>query len=89
MLVLESCEKRSILVLRHKGHSKEATSSPISRTVFFWLTSLFWKGYKSILTLKDLYPLDADLKSASVYQTLAAAWEKGKTFELYFESFWC
>ena len=77
MLLLETVGKRRILLPHHKSQTKEATSSPLSRTVFFWLTSLFLKGYKKILSLEDLYPLDTDLKSETLRKALADTWEQG------------
>jgi len=79
MLLLETVGKRRILVTRHKNHTREATSSPLSRTVFFWLTSLFLKGYKKILVLDDLYPLETDLQSKTLHKTLTNAWEMGSS----------
>lgn len=77
MLLLETIDKRKILLSHYKGCAKEATSSPLSRTIFFWLTSLFFKGYKKILKLEDLDPLNADLKSETLHKALADAWDKG------------
>jgi ATP-binding cassette, subfamily C (CFTR/MRP), member 1 len=77
MLVLESTEKRSILVPAHKGCSEEVTSGAISRSVFFWLTSLFVSGYKKILEMDDLYPLDPKLGSEGLNKALSAAWNTG------------
>ncbi|WDK08975.1 ABC transporter [Colletotrichum graminicola] len=76
MVLLESTEKRRILVPRHKGYSKEVTSGTFSRSVFFWLTSLFVNGYRNILRLDDLYPLDPKLASGPIYRKLADAWDK-------------
>ncbi|KAK2049863.1 ABC transporter [Colletotrichum somersetense] len=76
MVLLESTEKRRILVPRHKGYSKEVTSGTFNRSVFFWLTLLFVNGYRNILRLDDLYPLDPELASGPVYRKLADAWNK-------------
>ncbi|KAK2033917.1 ABC transporter [Colletotrichum zoysiae] len=76
MVLLESTEKRRILVPRHKGYSKEVTSGTFNRSVFFWLTSLFVNGYRNILRLDDLYPLDPELASGPVYRKLADVWDK-------------
>ncbi|CAM1501184.1 Fc.00g103460.m01.CDS01 [Cosmosporella sp. VM-42] len=76
LLVLESTEKRSILISDHTGCSKEATSGTLNRGVFFWLTPLFLKGHKNILTLEDLYPLDEKLRSEHLHKTLTDAWDK-------------
>ncbi|GKT57765.1 ABC multidrug transporter [Colletotrichum tofieldiae] len=76
MILLESTEKRRILVPQHKGYSKEVTSGTFNRSVFFWLTSLFVNGYRHILRLDDLYPLDPKLASGPLYRKLADAWDK-------------
>ncbi|CCF44599.1 ABC transporter [Colletotrichum higginsianum] len=76
MILLESTEKRRILVPQHKGYSKEVTSGTFNRSVFFWLTSLFVNGYRNILRLDDLYPLDPKLASGPLYNKLADAWDK-------------
>ncbi|KAI8221422.1 ABC transporter atnG [Colletotrichum sp. SAR 10_99] len=73
MILLESTEKRRILVPQHKGYSKEVTSGTFNRSVFFWLTSLFIDGYRNILKLEDLYPLDPKLASEPLYKKLADA----------------
>lgn len=77
MILLESTEKRRILVPQHKGYSKEVTSGTFNRSVFFWLTSLFINGYRNILKLEDLYPLDPKLASEPLYKKLADAWDQG------------
>ncbi|KAK2061508.1 hypothetical protein LY76DRAFT_365704 [Colletotrichum caudatum] len=79
MGLFDSTEKRHILVPRHKEYSKEVTSGTFNRSVFLWLTSLFVKGYRNILRLDDLYPLDPELASWHIYRKLADAWDKGKT----------
>uniref|UniRef100_L2GAL4 ABC multidrug transporter n=1 Tax=Colletotrichum fructicola (strain Nara gc5) TaxID=1213859 RepID=L2GAL4_COLFN len=76
MILLESTEKRRILVPQHKGYSKEVTSGTFNRSVFFWLTSLFINGYRNILKLEDLYPLDPKLASEPLYKKLADAWDQ-------------
>ncbi|KAF6819357.1 ABC multidrug transporter [Colletotrichum sojae] len=75
MIVIESTEKRRILVPEHKGYSREVTSGTFNRSVFFWLTSLFVNGYRNILKLDDLYPLDPKLASEPLYGKLAEAWD--------------
>ncbi|KAK0370729.1 ABC transporter [Colletotrichum limetticola] len=60
----------------HKGYSREVTSGTFNRSVFFWLTSLFINGYRNILQLDDLYPLDPKLASEPLYRKLAGAWDQ-------------
>ncbi|KAH8736482.1 P-loop containing nucleoside triphosphate hydrolase protein [Ilyonectria robusta] len=49
-------------------HSPEETSGIFGLGVYFWLNSLFLSGYRKILQLDDLYPLDRSLKSHSLHQ---------------------
>ncbi|RYP83764.1 hypothetical protein DL769_001296 [Monosporascus sp. CRB-8-3] len=74
MFVLESTEKRGILISPYKDYSVEMTSSSVSRSVFFWLTSLFLSGYEKVLAMEDLYPLDTRMHSAPLHQALVTKW---------------
>lgn len=76
LLTLESIEKRGILLPPHKTASPEVISGPLNRGVFFWLSTLFFKGHTHILKLEDLYPLDPKMHSQDLYETLKAAWDK-------------
>jgi ATP-binding cassette, subfamily C (CFTR/MRP), member 1 len=76
MLVLESVEKRG-LIKDGLVYSFEATSSTLSRSVFFWLVPLFKMGFRKTIALDDLYPLDERLKGAPLYNTFVEAWAKG------------
>ncbi|KAK1973563.1 LOW QUALITY PROTEIN: ABC transporter [Colletotrichum cereale] len=62
LIPLESWQKR--LWLRSwdpKEHSPEETSGLLSLTTFSWLLSLLTAGYKNVLALPDLFPLDKTL----------------------------
>lgn len=76
MLILESVEKRG-LVKDGIAYSFEATSSTISRSVFFWLTPLFKTGFGKTMSVEDLYPLDERLMGVPLHDNLATAWAKG------------
>jgi len=79
LLVLECTDKRSILKPTYQGLSKEITSSPLSRATFFWLNSLLLKGYKRILTIWDLLPLDPALQSENLHRKLDKTWREGRS----------
>ncbi|KAI5463545.1 multidrug resistance-like protein [Mariannaea sp. PMI_226] len=76
MLTLESIEKRKILSFDTNKISPESTSGPVNRSLFFWLSSLFLRGYNKILTLDDLYPLESHLESSKLHGALQTAWDK-------------
>ncbi|KAK2682127.1 AAA ATPase domain [Fusarium oxysporum f. sp. vasinfectum] len=63
MTYLESRQKDKCLDWDIKQHSPEETSGIWNLGVFFWLNTLFMKGYRVILTLESLYPLDKALEA--------------------------
>lgn len=64
VLVLESRQKASWVQWNdEKEHSPEETSGIFSLGVFFWLNKLFLRGYRTILTIETLLPLDIPLES--------------------------
>ncbi|KAF5687173.1 major facilitator family transporter [Fusarium denticulatum] len=69
MVYLESRQKKKWLGWDVKQHSPEETSGIWNLGVFFWLNTLFMKGYRVILTLESLYPLDKSL-AAETHQHL-------------------
>jgi hypothetical protein len=68
ILLLEAQRKSGWVSWDEKEHSPEETSGIFSLGVFFWLNSLFLVGYKKILSIKDLYPLDTSLNSKSLHE---------------------
>ncbi|KAL3483855.1 P-loop containing nucleoside triphosphate hydrolase protein [Aspergillus germanicus] len=76
MTILESKEKRKILVYDLKEIPKVSTSGPFNHSVFYWLSSLFLHGYKRNLSLQDLYPLSSSLKSEKLGVNLETAWDR-------------
>ncbi|KAH8697489.1 P-loop containing nucleoside triphosphate hydrolase protein [Talaromyces proteolyticus] len=67
ILILEAQQKSKWLNWDEKEHSPEETSSIFSLGVFLWLNKMFLRGYRKILTLKDLYPLDSSFNSQSLH----------------------
>lgn len=61
LLISESIQKKKWLIWDRKDVSPEETSGIYSLGVFSWLNRLFIQGYKGILTMKALYPLDGAL----------------------------
>ncbi|KAL7924395.1 multidrug resistance-like protein [Trichoderma austrokoningii] len=76
MLLFESTEKRSILTDEYKNVSEEGASGPYNLGVFYWLSSLFFSGYKKILAHEDLYRLDDTLRSEPLAKKMSEAWRK-------------
>lgn len=76
VLILETVNKRSILLDTYSRFSSEATSSLPSRGLFLWLASLLRQGSKKILTLKDLLPIHEKLDPRKLTIELSATWSK-------------
>jgi len=80
-LALESLEsgggtKASNSTSDHKVGSPEQYSSLWSRATFVWLLSTFWTGYRKVISLDDLPPLDTRLKSDEMCRELTLTWAR-------------
>ena len=80
MITFESYEKRSILKTQYKSYPPDAISGPFNRGVFWWLSSLFLRGYSNILSLDDLFPLQKSLQSERIFVRFQQAWDKGQHY---------
>lgn len=65
ILVVEAKGKNEWLVCDRKSLSPEETSGIYSLGVFLWLSTLFLRGYRGVLRMDNLYPLDGSMVSAS------------------------
>jgi hypothetical protein len=77
LLVLETIEKRNILISDGKGLSRESTSGPFSRGFFVWLNSLLISGWATVLTNNDLPTIYEKLSSEKLAVRFGKAWRKG------------
>ncbi|TVY84375.1 ABC transporter FUM19 [Lachnellula suecica] len=68
ILLLEAQRKSRWVSWDEKEHSPEETSGIFSLGIFFWLNKLFLVGYKKVLAIKDLYPLDSSLNGQLLHQ---------------------
>ena len=67
ILGLESVPKRRWIRWDAKEHSPEESSSVFSLGVFFWVNQLMGGGYRGVLGIKDLYPLDASMSANTLH----------------------
>ncbi|KAI9695824.1 MAG: hypothetical protein M1820_008379 [Bogoriella megaspora] len=69
ILMLESRQKARWVRWNNdeKDHSPEETSGIFSLGVFFWLNKLFLAGYRTILTVETLFPLDSSLDAEELH----------------------
>lgn len=77
LLVLETVEKRRILIGLGENPSKESTSGPFSRGFFIWLNSLLISGWATVLTNNDLPTIYEKLSSEKLGLKFGKAWSKG------------
>ena len=77
LLLVESVGKRRFLIAEYRGWAKETTASTLSRGTFFWLNTLFVRGYKNNLALEDLDSLNPKLDSATLHRAYQEAWDQG------------
>lgn len=68
-IVLESVHKSSWIQWRDgEKHSPEETSGLIGLGAYTWVNSLFIQGYRKMLKLEDLFPLDTAMRSRKLNQ---------------------
>ncbi|KAH6702083.1 P-loop containing nucleoside triphosphate hydrolase protein [Leptodontidium sp. MPI-SDFR-AT-0119] len=61
LLLFESKQKSNQVQWNSKQHSPEETTGIFGLAAYTWLYSIFWNGYRTILTLDDLFTLDLRL----------------------------
>jgi ABC-type multidrug transport system fused ATPase/permease subunit len=67
IIVLESQSKsRWILRWDLKQHSPEETTGLYGLGAYYWLNQLFLRGYRKVLQIDDLYPLDQSMASETL-----------------------
>lgn len=74
MFVLESIEKRSLLLPGHQHGSVEATSGTLARAFMVWLHPLLWTGYKREIALADLVFTDDGLSIETLHDKFQSTW---------------
>ncbi|KAM7216440.1 canalicular multispecific organic anion transporter 1 [Rhypophila decipiens] len=73
LILLESQNKtRWVRQWDIKEHSPEETTNIFGLGAFFWLNRLFLTGFKKVLSIDDLYPLDQNMGSKLLQGKLAA-----------------
>ncbi|KAK3996623.1 canalicular multispecific organic anion transporter 1 [Cladorrhinum sp. PSN332] len=71
LIILESQSKaRWIINWDIKSHSPEETTGLYGLGAFFWLNKLFLRGYRKILDLDDLFPLDHNMAAERLHAKL-------------------
>jgi len=76
LLVLEALSKRGFLQEPYCSFSPESTSGIVNRSFFWWLSPIFLRGTRKVLTLDDLFVTDQALLSRSWLLKMEHSWDK-------------
>lgn len=74
LLTLESWPKTSCLLPTDEPLGPEDVSGPLARDTFWWLHSLLLLGNRSLLSVKDLPPLDQKILSQGLRNRMERSW---------------
>ncbi|KAL0937343.1 ABC multidrug transporter [Colletotrichum truncatum] len=91
ILALEETPKRVLLPSSEKDVAIESTTGVVSRSLFWWLNSLFFQGFRLLIGLEDLGAIDPKFDSARLLGMLDRSWAKSKkdsNWSLIIATFW-
>lgn len=66
-----------MFVICKVGDKRRLSSFPCKLT-FMWVTPLIYKGYKEIISLRNVWTVDDDESSEFLHETFTKAWEREK-----------
>ena len=75
VIMLEVLGKRSILLGVWRAASRESTSGVFNRSLFWWLNGLLVSGFKSVLSVDDLFSINERLGSERLAEKLQRRWD--------------
>ncbi|KAJ6782693.1 hypothetical protein PWT90_02455 [Aphanocladium album] len=76
IIFLEIQNKRDILTRDWKTFGQEATSSPVSNAVLWWVNAILWKGYVAFLKLSELPEMEPKFRSKQILPKILQEWER-------------
>ncbi|KAK1504420.1 uncharacterized protein CCOS01_16872 [Colletotrichum costaricense] len=76
MLALEETPKRAYLPDSEKDVAVECTTGVVSRSLFWWLNGLFFQGFRLLIGLEDLGPIDPKFDSTVLLGRLDRVWSR-------------
>jgi ATP-binding cassette subfamily C (CFTR/MRP) protein 1 len=78
LLLLEARDKRIYLNSADRLRGPEETSSIFNLSMFWWLNDLFLRGFRKVLLLDDLFPIDHEMQSDYLSVRFAQKWAARK-----------
>ena len=79
ILFMEVKEKRDYLIAEDRLRGPEELSGVLSQGVYYWLNQLIEQGYRKVLSLEDLYPLDDQMSAQSLQIKFSKKWDNCKS----------
>lgn len=76
LLVLESKSKRKSLRPPYNNFSPEATSGIFNRSFFWWINPILATGFRTLITLDDLFATDSSLESDVLLEEMKISWSQ-------------
>ena len=79
LFILETQSKRTHLKQPYRDYPLESTSGIFNRSFFWWLNSLFVRGFWALLSFDDLHEIDNKLLSEPLRNSLQLAWDSRRS----------
>lgn len=77
MLLVESIEKRGILLDAYRKAAREDVAGPFNLSLFYWVNPILLSGYRKTLAHNDVYSLSDELRSERLAKIMSDAWRRG------------
>ena len=78
LVLLEEVPKKPLLPAEPKSVAPETTNGVFSRILFWWLNSVFVRGYRTLIKVQDVPVLDEKFRSETLSSTVAANWSTSR-----------
>lgn len=76
LLLFESMNKRRYLRAPYNSYPPESTSGLFGRSFFWWLNPMLATGFRTLMTLDDLFVPDKALQSEPLGEQMKKSWNK-------------
>lgn len=76
LTITEAIEKRRILLEPYRDVHPEATSGIYSRAFFWWLNTLMTIGFRRIIRVDDLFPIEDEMSSTILRRRARHKWDQ-------------
>lgn len=76
--IMEASEKRKILLTPYQNANPEATSGIYNQAFFWWLNTLMTIGFRRIICVDDLFPIEDEMSSSVLGKQAQKLWSTAK-----------